>query len=222
MVDSRVVAAVRRVVAAARAEGLIAVGSSLELGLALELAPAADSASVAAGGLSVRDFPLRLARHPSENDARMMVRLLAFMMFADERLEFGKGLSTDEEPDLWHKDMTGSIDLWILVGQPDERWLRKASGRSRQVVVISYGDRVADVWWEQNRKTLEKISNLTIYQLGAEDTQALAAVATRARCCGANCGRAIARKTSSEIARGKLGGVRGRRPQTGWNRGNPR
>ena len=126
------------------------------------------------------NFSLRLARHPSENDARMMVRLLAFMMYADERLEFGKGLSTDEEPDLWHKDLTGSIDLWILVGQPDERWLRKASGRSRQVVVISYGDRVADVWWEQNRKTLEKISNLTIYQLSAEDTQALAAVATRA------------------------------------------
>ena len=126
------------------------------------------------------NFSLRLARHPSENDARMMVRLLAFMMYADERLEFGKGLSTDEEPDLWHKDLTGSIDLWILVGQPDERWLRKASGRSRQVVVISYGDRVADVWWEQNRKILEKIANLTIYQLSAEDTQALAAVATRA------------------------------------------
>jgi uncharacterized protein YaeQ len=126
------------------------------------------------------DYSLRLARHPSENDARMMVRLLAFMMHADERLEFGKGLSTDEEPDLWHKDMTGAIDLWLLVGQPDERWLRKASGRARQVVVISYGDRVADVWWEQNRKTLEKISNLTIYQLTGEDTLALAAVATRA------------------------------------------
>lgn len=126
------------------------------------------------------DYSLRLARHPSENDARMMVRLLAFMMYADERLEFGKGLSTDEEPDLWHKDMTGAIDLWLLVGQPDERWLRKASGRARQVVVISYGDRVADVWWEQNRKTLEKISNLTIYQLTGEDTLALAAVATRA------------------------------------------
>ena len=125
------------------------------------------------------NFSLRLARHPSENDARMMVRLLAFMMYADERLEFGKGLSTDEEPDLWHKDLTGSIDLWILVGQPDERWLRKASGRSRQVVVISYGDRVADVWWEQNRKILEKIANLTIYQLSAGDTQALATVATR-------------------------------------------
>ncbi len=76
--------------------------------------------------------------------------------------------------------MTGSIDLWILVGQPDERWLRKASGRSRQVVVMSYGDRVADVWWEQNHKSLEKIANLTVYQLNAEDTQALAAVATRA------------------------------------------
>ena len=56
------------------------------------------------------DFALTLARHPSENDIRMMVRLFAFMLLADERLEFGKGLSTDEEPDLWLKDLTGAID----------------------------------------------------------------------------------------------------------------
>ena len=73
------------------------------------------------------DFALTLARHPSENDIRMMVRLFAFMLLADERLEFGKGLSTDEEPDLWLKDLTGAIDQWVVVGQPDERWLRKAS-----------------------------------------------------------------------------------------------
>ena len=120
------------------------------------------------------DFSLTLARHPSENDARMMVRLLAFMLHADERLEFGKGLSTDDEPDLWRKDLTGVIDLWIVVGQPDERWLRKASGRSARVAVFSYGDRVADIWWEQNRSTLEKLPNLSVYRLSSDDMQALA------------------------------------------------
>ena len=83
------------------------------------------------------DFALTLARHPSENDIRMMVRLFAFMRLADERLEFGKGLSTDEEPDLWLKDLTGAIDQWIVVGHPDERWLRKASGRAGKVFVFA-------------------------------------------------------------------------------------
>ena len=122
---------------------------------------------------------LTLARHPSENDARLMVRLLAFMLFADEYLEFGKGLSTDEEPDLWLKDMTGAIERWIYVGQLDERWLRKASGRSAQVAVICYGDRVADVWWEQNRASLEKLQNLTVYRLTSADLDALTALADR-------------------------------------------
>lgn len=125
------------------------------------------------------DFSLTLARHPSENDVRMMVRLLAFMRFADARLEFGKGLSTDEEPDLWLRDLTGVIDLWMVVGQPDERWLRKAAGRASRVVVFAYGDRVVDVWWEQNRATLEKLSNLTVFRLSAAETQALAALASR-------------------------------------------
>ena len=127
-----------------------------------------------------QDYALTLARHPSENDQRMMVRLLAFMCYADEQLSFGKGLSTDDEPDLWLRDLTGVIDLWILVGQPDERWLRKASGRAARVVLFTYGGRVAQMWWEQNRATLEKISNLTVLRLAPEDTQALAALANRA------------------------------------------
>ena len=126
------------------------------------------------------NYALTLARHPSENDVRMMVRLLAFMRYADESLTFGKGLSTDEEPDLWCKDPTGVINLWIVVGQPDERWLRKASGRSSQVVVFSYGGRVAEIWWEQNRAVLEKLPNLTVLRLSPESTQALAALANRA------------------------------------------
>lgn len=125
------------------------------------------------------NYALTLARHPSENDARMMVRLLAFMLFADARLEFGKGLSTDEEPDLWQKDLTGASERWIYVGQLDERWLRKACGRSAQVVTLAYGDRVVDVWWEQNRDKLEKLANLTVYRLSADDAQALAGLAAR-------------------------------------------
>jgi len=126
------------------------------------------------------NFSLTLAQHPSENDMRMMVRLLAFMLFADERLEFGKGLSSDDEPDLWLKDLTGAIDLWISVGQLDERWLRKASSRAERVVVVAYGDRAIDVWWEQNRASLEKLSNLTVYRLSGDDALALAGLARRA------------------------------------------
>ncbi len=126
-----------------------------------------------------QNYTLTLARHPSENDTRMMVRLLAFMRYADEALVFGKGLSSDEEPDLWLKDLTGAIDLWIAVGQPDERWLRKASGRAGRVVVFTYGGRVAEMWWEQNRSSLEKLPKLTVFRLSPESTQALATQAHR-------------------------------------------
>ncbi|MBI4740314.1 MAG: YaeQ family protein [Betaproteobacteria bacterium] len=124
-------------------------------------------------------YPLTLARHPSETGERMMVRLLAFALYADDLLVFGKGLSTDEEPDLWLKDLTGAIRLWINVGQPDERWLRKAAGRAGQVVAICYGGRAAEIWWEQNRATLERLQNLTVLKLAPENTQALARLANR-------------------------------------------
>ncbi len=125
-------------------------------------------------------YALTIARHPSENDLRMMVRVLAFMRYADRLLSFGKGLSSDEEPDLWRRDLTGTIELWIVVGLPDERWLRKASGRSHDVVVFAYGGRAADIWWEQNRALLEKLPNLTVFALAPDDAQALAGLASRA------------------------------------------
>lgn len=89
---------------------------------------------------------LTLARHPSETDERMMVRLLAFALFAGERLEFGRGLSTEDEPALWRKDLTGAVELWIEVGLPDERALRRACGRAERVAVLCYGGRGADLW----------------------------------------------------------------------------
>ncbi len=120
---------------------------------------------------------LTLAKHPSETDERLMVRLIAFALFASDSLAFGKGLSDDEEPDLWQKDLTGAIELWIEVGLPDERVLRKASGRSNQVALLMYGGRSADIWWDQNSKALLKLDNLTVINL--PETVELTNAATR-------------------------------------------
>ncbi len=122
---------------------------------------------------------LTIAQHPSETDERMMVRVLAFALHADEALSFGKGLSTDDEPDLWQKDLTGAIELWIDVGLPDEKLIRKACGRARQVVVYTYGGRGADIWWNQSRSKLERLNNLTIINLPETTSQALATLVQR-------------------------------------------
>lgn len=125
------------------------------------------------------EHALTLARHPSENDQRMMVRLLAFALFADARLEFGRGISSEDEPALWQKDYGGAILRWIEVGLPDERLLRKASGRAAQVVVLAYGGRAVDVWWEKDRSAFERLRNLTVLAIGDDDCAALAALAER-------------------------------------------
>jgi uncharacterized protein YaeQ len=126
-----------------------------------------------------QNHSLTVARHPSETDERMMVRVLAFAMHADEALAFGKGLSSEDEPDLWRKDLTGAIELWIEVGQPDEKRVRRACGRASQVVVLTYGGRVADMWWQQNGTALKRNDNLTVINLPAEESRALATLAER-------------------------------------------
>jgi len=125
------------------------------------------------------EHSLTLARHPSETDERMMVRLFAFALFAHEQLVFGKGMCADDEPDLWLKDLTGAIDLWIDVGLPDEKWTRKACGRAEQVVLVSYGGRTADMWWSANKAKYLRQENLRVFNLPQEASQALAALASR-------------------------------------------
>jgi uncharacterized protein YaeQ len=105
---------------------------------------------------------LTIARHPSETDERMMVRLLAFALHAGDALQFSKGLSDDDEPDLWQKDLIGGIELWIDLGQPDEKRIRKACGRARQVVIYSYSGSSADIWWRQTGEQLQRFANLTV------------------------------------------------------------
>jgi uncharacterized protein YaeQ len=126
-----------------------------------------------------QDHALTLARHPSETDERMMVRLLAFALHAHEFLEFGQGMTNDDEADLWCKDLTGSIDLWIDVGIPDEKLIRKACGRSNQVVVYCYGGRIAEMWFAQNSTQFARQKNLTIINLPVTSTQELAKLAQR-------------------------------------------
>lgn len=108
---------------------------------------------------------LTLAQHPSETDIRLLVRLLAFALHADERLEFGRGLSDESEPDLWQRDYVGDILLWIDLGQPDESRIRKACARARKVVVVNYGGNAADVWWSKNAAGLSRFENLTVLDL---------------------------------------------------------
>src|ERR1700694_3642524 len=122
---------------------------------------------------------LTLARHPSETDERMMVRLLAFALNADEALEFGRGLSAEGEPDLVKKDLTGAIELWIDVGLPDEREIRKAAGRARAVKVYLYGGRSASLWWAQNESALERLENVSVVEIPGEAAEAVSALAER-------------------------------------------
>jgi uncharacterized protein YaeQ len=121
---------------------------------------------------------LTLARHPSETDQRLMIRILAFAIHADERLVNAKGISDTEEPDLWQMDLTGAIQLWIEVGQPDERRLLKASGRSEQVMVYSYSS-ASPVWWKQLASKIDRARNVSVINIDPESSAALEKMAQR-------------------------------------------
>jgi uncharacterized protein YaeQ len=122
---------------------------------------------------------LTLARHPSETDERMMVRLLAFALNATERLEFTRGLSSDDEADLWQWSLGGELETWIEVGLPSEERIRKACARAQQVLVYSYGRRTAPVWWQKLEGTLSRFDSLRVFLLPADACEALAGLADR-------------------------------------------
>jgi uncharacterized protein YaeQ len=122
---------------------------------------------------------LTLARHPSETEERLMIRLLAFAMHAHEHLTFGRGLSTDDEPDLWQKEDNGEISLWVDVGLPDERRLRRAAGRARALCLLTYGQRAAEIWWRKNQDALARLSTLTVLQLPDDAVAGLTGLAAR-------------------------------------------
>lgn len=129
------------------------------------------------------DHALTLARHPSETEERLMVRVLAFALHvnADDthgQLEFTKGLSDVDEPDLWHKDLTGQLLHWIELGQPDERRLLKAAARAERVTVLAFAASTP-IWWAPLQNKLHRVPNVAVWQIPAEQSQALAALAQR-------------------------------------------
>ena len=117
---------------------------------------------------------LTVAQHPSENDERLMIRLLAFALHADEFLSFTKGLSTDDEPDLWQKSLSGEIELWIELGLPSEKRLKKACGRAQQVILYTYGTGSAEQWWKQIQPQVSRFKNLSVRHLDSSITRELA------------------------------------------------
>lgn len=122
---------------------------------------------------------LTIAKHPSETDERMMYRIVAFALNASDTLCFTKGISTDDEPDIWEKNLSGEIELWIDLGQPDEKRLRKACGRSSKVVVYTYKKRSADIWWQQMEDKVSRFNNLDIAHLKTSDLHSLEQMAGR-------------------------------------------
>ena len=108
---------------------------------------------------------LTMAKHPSETDLRLMVRLIVFILNADEGLVFCKGISQEDEPDLWKKSLGGDIELWIDLGQPDEKRIKKACGRSEQVIIYTYQEGMAASWWKSIETSLTRFSNLKVVYL---------------------------------------------------------
>ena len=133
------------------------------------------------------DHPLTIARHPSENDERMMVRLAAFALQAyqvqalcngDGTLSFGAGVSSPDDADLWLRDFTDATRLWIDVGQPDESAITKACRLADHVVVYPF-HHAAEVWWRGIETKLTRLANLEVWRIASDDSQALSEMAER-------------------------------------------
>lgn len=125
------------------------------------------------------DHVLTMACHPSETEERLMVRLLTFALHASDDLQFTRGLSSEDEPDLWRKDLTGEVKHWFILGMPDETRIRKGCNRAEHCTVVTYGDRAPPIWWEKIRGSVQRFDNLTVLHLPEAVTLDLASSASR-------------------------------------------
>ncbi|HJV07867.1 MAG TPA: YaeQ family protein [Chromobacteriaceae bacterium] len=122
---------------------------------------------------------LTLAQHPSETIERLMLRLTAFALHASDTLSFTRGLCADDEPELWQKNYSDEIELWIDLGEPDEKRLKKACSRAEQVVLYSYGGRTSEVWWPALESKLGRLDNLSVYRISPATLAELASLCQR-------------------------------------------
>ncbi len=124
------------------------------------------------------EHKLTIACHPSETAERLMVRLLAFALHASEALKFGNGLTDNDEADVWEKDLTGAVRLWIDVGQPEERLILKAAGKSEQVILYAYNKNPRQ-WWEPLAEKMKRVKNLSVMLVAPESVKSLAELADK-------------------------------------------
>jgi uncharacterized protein YaeQ len=133
------------------------------------------------------EHALTLARHPSETDERMMIRLAALAFNAhrvqtdcngDATMAFGAGLSDPDEPDVWIRDYTGRTRVWMEVGQPEDKPIAKACSKADAVVLYPFANS-ADVWWRGIETKLTRLSNLSVWRIPSAASQALAELAER-------------------------------------------
>lgn len=120
---------------------------------------------------------LTLAKHPSETLERMMARMLAFCINAQEHLAFTKGISVVEEPDIWARTLDDKIALWIDIGEPAVDRIKKATRIASAVKVYSFNSK-ADVWWEKGRQNFNELK-VSIFQFQWGSIQALAKLVQR-------------------------------------------
>ncbi|MGO1247645.1 MAG: YaeQ family protein [Oceanisphaera sp.] len=125
------------------------------------------------------EHSLTVAQHPSETNTRLMVRLLAFIRHAEQDLSFTKGLSSDDEPELWLISPDGRIVLWVELGEPSVKRIKQALSRAEQVVVYSYGGRSAIEWWSKHQAELRALPRLGIYHVDDPQPTQLAELCAR-------------------------------------------
>ena len=123
---------------------------------------------------------LTVAKHPSETDERLMVRILAFALNAHEQLELTKGLSTEDEPDIWQKNLSGELELWVALGLPSDKIIRQSCGKADDVIIYCYGGKPAEMWWEKIKNTTTRFNNLQVINFSDTETSALGKLANRA------------------------------------------
>lgn len=129
------------------------------------------------------DPQITIARHPSETDERMMIRVLALAMgwpadTSEGTLELAKDMWEPDEPALWHKNFSDDILHWVEVGQPDDKRLMKACGRADKVSLWAFQSST-NVWWNNIASKLTRADKLTVWQVPTEQSQELAKLAQR-------------------------------------------
>lgn len=122
---------------------------------------------------------LTIAQHPSENDERMMVRLLGLLFFAHHEPEFTAGLCVQDEPDIWKKELHGDIALWIDVGRPSIERIKKANARSQEVAILCYGENAVQHWLADIDSQLTRFSHCSIWQINDKECEGLASLVDR-------------------------------------------